>query len=388
MKKLENQGLILSPQQGNIFLIDWLTVTFHSDTVLSLKVKLGLSDPSIAWDSKRAFINGYPMCDSFSHISIHWGADEARFYDDSIDKNGVFKTAASKVRSNMGISLNMSGQGCRAFEEYSDVSWVDLFTRIFEANGKITRLDLAYDDHVGILDIRRIKVDIEDRNYVSKSKKSQWTWSDDQEKDIHGNTGEVGSRSSPVLIRIYDKAAERGFKDRHWIRVELQLREKRAQEAGRLLFRLNHVGRVATGILRNYLTFRVPSADTNKSRWPIAYYWEQVLMNMEKLAVWVAPGEPYNFSKTENQFFSQYGQVIQAYYEIHGNISSILDRSRKCHPQLKTKYLTAISEAKLAAAQLAADRRDLMSTWGLLASDDPLQADFSSILHPDPNVPW
>ena len=46
-----------------------------------------------------------------------------------------------------------------------------------------------------------------------------------------GISGQIGSPKSKILVRIYDKAAERGFTDgRHWVRVELQLRDKRAGE--------------------------------------------------------------------------------------------------------------------------------------------------------------
>jgi len=41
-----------------------------------------------------------------------------------------------------------------------------------------------------------------------------------------------------VLVRIYDKAAERGFTDgRRWARVSLQLRDKRAEGVFQYAFR-------------------------------------------------------------------------------------------------------------------------------------------------------
>lgn len=376
---MENSSLpIISPSAGNFFLIDWITVTFQSETVTSLKYKLGLGDPSIDWTSKLSFKNGYPMEDSFMNISILWGADDPTYYK-----------VADKARSDMGICLNMSGQGCRAFEEYSDIGWFDLLQRIFQANGKFTRLDIAYDDHTGVLDLNRIRYDVEDRNYVSKSTKSEIIWSDDQNTDIRGLTINIGSKASPVLIRIYDKAAERKFDNSvHWVRVELQLRHKRSQEAAKLLFSKQSIGIVSSGILRNYLTFRVPSGDSNKSRWPIAYYWQQLLSNMEKLSIWQAPGEPYNFEKTESHFFRQYGQMIQAYNAIHGEISSLMSVSRKMYPVLSKKYLAAISDAKLAEKNRREKRREMMQEWGLVSDDFVDQYDFAHYLVPDPENPF
>ena len=351
MKKLENRLLPIVRNLDNVFLIDWLSITFHGCKVDEIQSMLGLT--KYDWTTTSSFVNGYPMVSSFSNIHIRWGADDPRFYRDSVDKNGVFRSAESKARSDMGIQLDLSGQGCRAFEEFSEFSWFDLFERIYRFGGRfsVTRIDLAYDDHTGLLDIWRMRYDVENRNYISKSKKAMLIWSDDQEHDIQGLTIQIGSKSSPVLIRIYDKAAERGFGDeRHWIRVELQLRADRAHEALRLLFQRESVGKVASGILRNYCSFVVPSADSNRSRWELADYWVRVLEGMEKLRVWIAPGEPYNFKKSENHLIYQYGQFIQAYYAVHGGISTLLDRARDAHPELKPKYINAVN-AELAAAQ-------------------------------------
>lgn len=391
MKKLENQLLPIVRNLDNVFLIDWLSVTFHGCKVDEVQSILGMT--KYDWVTSSSFVNGYPMSTSFSNIHIRWGADDARFYRDSIDKNGVFHSAASKARDNMGIQLDMSGQGCRSFEEFSDHSWFDLFERIYRFGGRfsVTRIDLAYDDHSGLLDIWRMRYDVEDRNYISKAKKARLIWSDDQEKDIQGLTLQIGSQSSHVLIRIYDKAAERGFgKDRHWIRVELQLRDDRAHEALRLLFQRESVGIVASGIIRNYCCFVTPTSDSNRSRWPIAEYWQRVLEGMEKLRVWVAPGEPYNFSKSENHLIYQYGQFFQAYYAVHGEFSSLLDRSRAAHPQLKPKYVNAVDAELARIKHRRAENAALMKEFGFSSQDEYFryeQANFAELFQEDPDFP-
>lgn len=391
MLDLRPKTLLLN-EQNNLFVIDWLTVTFHTDTVTSIQVMLDLL--KYPWETKNSFINGYPLDTSFSSIHIRWGADDPRFYSDGIDKKGVFRTAAEKARSDMGISLDLSGQGCRSFEEYSGITWIELIKRIFEHNGRITRLDLAYDDHTGVLDIYRIALDVKERNYISKSKFSMIIWSDDQEENIQGTTVQIGSKSSPVLIRIYDKAAERGYDhSKHWIRVELQLRKDRAHEALKRLFQRDSVGKVAAGILRNYLSFRIPSADTNKSRWEICPYWDSVLLDMEKISVWVAPGEPYNFTKSENHMVDQYGQFLQAYAQIHGGLSSLLARCEKAHKVLKPKYRAAVQTALQHRSDVRAENAAFMKSWGFdLPDPDEYflyeQANFAELFDDDPDLPF
>lgn len=310
--------LALQAHNDNIFLIDWLTVTVHGETVDYIKWILGLDDPSIPWEVSEKFRNGYPCSQYWSGITISYGADDPRYYKDP-----------DKVRHDMGICVNLSGKGCRAFESHGHGDWWKLFRWIFRDTSKhtaeyltfkrcnITRLDLAYDDHIGILDIQTIAQDTRDRNYLSKSKKSEIVWSDNQETDIQGLTIQIGSDKSEIKIRIYDKAAERGFKDRHWIRTELQLRDDRATAACQDLLNQQHVGRTTVAILRNYLTFRTPTADTNKSRWAIAPYWEKLLFTMERLRLWKTPGEEYNFSRTEHFLLHQYGPalVVLSYVE-------------------------------------------------------------------------
>ena len=385
---MENSNSLIVRQLDNVFLIDWLTVTFHGVQTWDVQQILGMKE-EVPWSLSTSFVNGYPLDLYFGHIHIRHGADNPAYYDDP-----------KKARNDMGISLDMSGQGCREFESWSNKSWQDLITDIFRCGGvlgarmKITRLDLAYDDHSGLLNIWRMKRDVEDRNYISKSKKSMIIWSDDQETDIHGLTLEIGSKKSPVLIRIYDKAAERGYKhEKHWIRVELQLRQERAQEAMKLLYQRESIGMVASGIVRNYCMFVTPTADTNRARWPIAEYWQRVLDGFEKLRVWVAPGEEYNFSKTKNQLVHQYGQVFQVIYQLSegGNLDAFYALCCEAHVELKPKYKQVIEE-ELLRRQLQREKRiELQRELGFSSPAEfgsYIQTNFADLLVEDPECPF
>lgn len=359
----------------NVFLIDWLTVVFHDRNVDQVKQLLGLAGADVPWMERRVFRHGYPMMTFWNNITIMWGADRAEYYTDDDDKS-----AAEKVRTDMGVCLDISGRGCRAFEQYGTGDWLQLLTRIFDGGERvnITRLDLAYDDHEGLLNIYQIEQDVRDRSYRSKSKFSMIIWSDDQERDVQGLTVQVGSNKSNILIRIYNKAAERGFdKDKHWIRVELQLRKDRAVAAAAELLKLQHIGRTVSGILRNYCVFVVDNGDLNKSRWPIAPYWDWCLMSMDKISLWISPGEPYNFSKTERSLLSQYGQAIITYFKIHGSLNSLLYAARDLHPELKKKYKIAIADAELLKAERKRRLDEERKFYGfpLIEDDDPRYED-------------
>lgn len=337
-------------ERNNVFMIDWLTFVSHVDDVESCKRLLGLADPAIPWTDEVKFRNGYPKQSYWCGITISYGADDAAMYDDP-----------TKVRSDMGICVNLSGQGCRNFESYGHGNWMQIFAAIFSgARYNVTRLDLAYDDHIGILDIHQIEADTRDRAYISRSKYAEIIWSDDQLEDLHGMTVQVGSSKSKTLIRIYDKAAERKFRDRHWIRCEVQLRHENALVACSELFKQKHIGRVASGILRNYLTYRTPTADTNKSRWPIAPYWSRLVLDMERISLWITPGDEYNFSKTEKWLVDQCGQAILTAMKMN-RLELLLGTIQKKNPDLAPKYQAVLDEF-LRRQALAAAEEECLST--------------------------
>lgn len=377
LNKLEKQGIL---EIENGILIDWLSVTFHDITVQDLKRIIGLDAADIDWDDRLAFRHGYPRQCSFMGITIRHGADKLENYAD--DGN---KSAADKVRFDMGIALDMSGSACRAWETYSHGNWLKLLGEIcgLQSRINITRLDLAFDDHTGVLDIHRIAQDARDRNFTGPAKKVRIIWSDDQENDIQGTTIYVGSEKSPVYVRIYDKAAERGFKDGHWIRVELQLRRDRSTAAVGEILNHQDVGKVFSGVLRNYCCFREPVADTNKSRWPIAEYWDQLLNGAERIRLLISPGEPYNFRKTEESLIFQYGQALQVFAQIHGSFYDLLDAARKAHPELKKKYKVAIDEARREQKLHIEKLKQLRAGLGLVYKDYeqiPGQVDWADLL--------
>lgn len=293
MEKLEN---LPSLPQENLILIDWLTFTVKTDDPAAVKEMIGLK--SVSWEKCETGMNGYPEREFFGNISIMYGASPE-----------------------MGVCCSMSGQGCRTFESYSSLSWLQLIELITHSDHiKVTRIDAAFDDHTGLLDIQRIRQDVDDRLYVSRSRKSRVTVSDDQNTDIKGISIEIGARSSDMLIRIYDKAAERGYSDdTHWIRIEMQMRDTIA--TGFVTGMIDsefEFGTYFRGVLHNYLRFVTESEDTNKSRWPTADYWEKLLEGVCKIRVWSAPGVIYNMSRLENFVLRQAGNAIETYVKVFG----------------------------------------------------------------------
>lgn len=298
--------------ETNVFLIDWLTFTVKGSSVDQVKSLIGLVDQAVHWEVLGG-CNGYPQSEFYAGVRIMYGASD-----------------------DMGICCNMSGQGCRSFETFGMGDWIKLFDILVSLgdNINITRCDLAFDDHTGVLDLERIQADTNDGNYTAKFR---W-W-----KCEYGSEGismYYGSPQSKIRLRIYDKAAERGFENQHWIRVELQLRDGNADSAVRYLYSGMAISTVFTGVLRNYIQFREPNdLDSNKSRWPLANYWAKFLDGAAPLTLWVKPGVEYNLFNLQRFVIEQAGNAISCYVAIYG-FAGLADRLSEFKPmhKLPAKY--------------------------------------------------
>ena len=305
VKKLENHG---SLPEENLILFDWLTFTISTDEFQFAIELLGMAD--CPWEQMERGLNGYPNRKYFGGISILYGASEE-----------------------MGVCVNMSGQGCRSYESYGMNDWPYLI-RTITGNGEsfnITRLDMAFDDHTGLLDLNRLRDDTEDQNYVSRSRKWKIEYGSD------GTTIYHGSMKSNIMIRIYDKAAERGYDaDTHWIRCEIQMRDDIATGFCHGLLGQS-VGTQFRGVLHNYLRYVEPLNDGNRSRWPMTDYWEELLDGVGRIQCWTAPGVDYNMSHLENFVIRQAGNAIDVYLQING-WARLFDQLHNRDVELSPKY--------------------------------------------------
>lgn len=271
---------------GNKVIYDALSITSKIHGTEDLIALLGLK--AVVWENVKG-AHGYRDRLYWNCISIHY--------------NG---------RDDMGVWLELTGQGCRAFESYGTGDYEALFDEVLENPGEvnITRLDVAFDDMAGVLDIDEICEDTRAGEFVSKF--SDW-------QVIEGSKGSSlthGSMKSDLFIRIYDKAAERGFTDgRHWVRAELQLRRDRALS---FLLSPGAIGDRFSGVLGNYLRYVDPDDDLNRWRWPMKGYWLELLGTAARIRLYQKPGTEYNLYNLEQYVYRQAGNAISALLEIQG----------------------------------------------------------------------
>ena len=271
---LTNRGAQNTCKEGLRSLVDWVSVTLKNLAPEELVEVMGLDPADFVELEYGAY--GYRRSLCCGNIRI--------FFDG---------------REDMGIHLQMTGQGCREYEGKEGFrGWQVLFLRLLDLGGNCTRLDLAIDDFEGYFSLDGVLRKIKAGEVSSKFKDAVW-WekvrlSDGSRK---GSTIYFGSEKSRVQVRFYDKVAERlgNGEDLEgidfWNRTEIEMRKERAQKAMQLVAFEEDVGQIAKGILKDYIRFLIRGTDRNKSRWKTARFWEKFLGDVERLRLAEDPKE-------------------------------------------------------------------------------------------------
>lgn len=256
--------------------IDWLTFSVkEKDPVQVIKTYLGL-DPVLFQDPGYGLL-GYTKMLRFSDICVCYAPRENDFFQ------------------NMGVCVSMSGNGCRAFESMSKLTFdgvVDkqgmgsvAFSVLFQllvadGSANVSRIDIACDDRSGALDMNEIIRKVQDNEINSRMTKRSVVVSYDGVQR-GGSTVYIGAPSSDFRVRIYDKAAEQGF-DGHWIRVELVMRSANANAFVEQMTNSESVGKLAAQVLNDKFSFIIRD-DSNISRCTVCQWWTDFVSEVESV---------------------------------------------------------------------------------------------------------
>ena len=313
LKKLKNQDI----SKTNLLLVDWLTFSTVNWSEAEILSMLQLQD--IPWEERDGFRYGYRHLKTYGGMTI----------------------LSDGHQENVGICFEFSGQGCRSFESFSSLGWMSLFQILIDeySEFRISRIDLAFDDHTGILDLEQLLDDTDQHRYRSRSR---W-W-----KVEYGSTGTTiyhGSPQSKIRVRIYDKALERGLTDgTHWVRVELLLRDYNAVGAIQSILEKGELGKTFSGILSNYLVYCEESDDSNRSRWPVADYWEHLIQGAEAIHIAARPGVEYNVFRLLSYLRDQCGGAIYTWLQLEG-LDSLEELVKERRSKLNPKHKALLDQA-------------------------------------------
>jgi len=164
---------------------------------------------------------------------------------------------------------------------------IGMLNIVREIEGKVARLDLAFDDTTGLLDLEIIHTKILDGDIVTRWRKvNRISGGNVGTSQKTGDTINVGSRQSDAFLRIYNKKLEFETKGQsvenidHWVRVELELKGDKANEFSVILAdtaygkQRENAGELCAKLLFGMIDFKErDELDTNKSRWETSEFW-------------------------------------------------------------------------------------------------------------------
>lgn len=158
-----------------------------------------------------------------TYISQDWKTINpiAHFSNGQENKQGI-RLFWSQSRPQQGKHVIFAGSVLDTIQD----KVIDLFNWITLQGFKTTRVDFAVDVLNSNFNPKNAAYHIEEGGCKTRARKAP-TWDD---RLSAGFTQYIGSRSSPVFVRIYDKAAEMGEKCK-WVRVEIVYGAFKAQKA-------------------------------------------------------------------------------------------------------------------------------------------------------------
>ena len=213
-----------------------------------------------------------------------------------------------------GVLLELKGRGCRQFESYllaQQRSWYDFLMDALVDGGVMKRIDLAINDHTGILDIPELAEKCRKREYIGKSRSYKFYQSGElikhreDDREYMGRTLYLGSLKSDVYFCIYEKDYEQYVKLGTPLeegdiisRFEIRLRNERAYYAVRDLLTYYDAEQTAFSIINQYVRFVDEEPDKRKNDWRLNDHWAWFIGdNRQSLKLTTKP-EPYTLDRT------------------------------------------------------------------------------------------
>lgn len=199
-------------------------------------------------------------------------------------------------KSRFAFNQPFSDEKCADWKETS-VDALHLFMQKVLEIGRFTRLDLALDDHRVHFTPGDIRAFIASGQMVSRFRSGRREEGFDLSSDCPvGDTLYLGSRSSEVMLRIYDKKLEQLVKHPDmeisdpWVRWEFQFTGDRADALAHEILKHDCIGMLFFEILNNYVRLIV-CTEKNRSRCPMLPEWASFIACVRKLSLYCPPVE-------------------------------------------------------------------------------------------------
>ncbi|PJO40548.1 replication initiation factor domain-containing protein [Lysinibacillus xylanilyticus] len=356
---VSNTPARITRSNGLRVLVDWVTASFHSEKnffeiqelfSLTELVINGQKEPIVFEEihGARYKYAGYTITYRYSNIEFMYAPDEGKYL------------------------LNMTGQGCREFEQISVLDYEMLFGMLIgQLSANVSRIDIAIDDFNCIYKVNTIRKAVQSGQAVTHIR----TWGTHQRGNVGGHdltmdNFYLGTLKSRYSINVYDKKMEQEAKNKevtvpHWTRTELRLKEEYATRFARIIALStgnDNLGQYVMSFLNNSITFvkkKSLSFDTNRTRiaenqdnW--THWWKKYLGEVGKLSLsQKAPDK--SVERTVNWFLTQIVPSMAVLEEVdpEGYGYFIRELTNLGKDRLNNEHLLLIEEAQKNSLTLA-----------------------------------
>lgn len=310
LKTINN--LKLKPPEGMTGCFDWLSCTFNcyhykADNDFTYAE---LTDFSLEEFRKLLFFfdrENTPL-NSFERLT---GAEGFKYRIEIFDGVTILFYGPTTLNGTPATKLNISGKGCASLIKSG--KFIGLLKYCLDNAYRFTRFDSAIDNYTDIMNLEHINNLVVARCYTSCFKKPfriTGTPNPNSPYGYDGVTYYLGN-SSDLLLRIYAKNWEQEEEKfiENWVRWEVQLRDhERIKQLIILIIlgyerdKFHNYFNIVASLLNEIVTFRVPSNDSNKSRWPVDPEWKKFLNEVDSIKLFAAAKSKSTFETSFNWF--------------------------------------------------------------------------------------
>lgn len=291
-KKIEipkelNEDLIIS--------IDWFQVTFYAKkknhfNIAELKALL----------VELLFIK---------ETDIVFKEKQYNNYQKVLEYNGIMLMYGDETYNH--CNLQIKGEGCSLLYKRlldNNKNWYHFLNKIYNHNGKITRMDIAIDDYTPLFNLEDLEKKIENRHIKTKFKGFKIIKDDKLGKE-KGITIYLGSNTSEMYFRFYKKSAEIEAKTEHtsiqeFNRYEIIIKDKKANSVLKKIYNGEKIEHIAVSLINK--NFNVYENENLTKYWS---EWEKLIMGADRFTFDI-PTEKKTVERKKSWLKSQVATVI------------------------------------------------------------------------------
>lgn len=309
-----------------VILVDWLRFTVGLHELMQISPKIDIEDEN----------------ELLRHNEILGAVKQLLGLTSEIDFSDSYGLYRYKVGYILGgirvcwdgndntLMVDISGEGCRLLETLvPSLDWLMLIRIVSSVERfNFSRLDVACDTY-DLLDMDKIfKFTMEGRYVQLWNLVPLIRWG--REQNIL-----FGSKSSNVLLRIYNKTYERQCKSSaedippNWVRCEFELSNRAVDSFVREWEECGDISKVYFGLMVSHLRF-VKKLESNVTRSETVSWWGKFIDNSEPIKLAYKGGLEYNLQSLQDFLFNQCGSSIHAYLKIvGGDVSELVERASR-----------------------------------------------------------